>query len=113
MGSRARGDEAAQTEIIVTSLADVEARPVAWLWRSWLPRGKVSILGGYAGDGKSTLTAALAATLSTGGTWPDGASAPLGRSLFLLAEDALDDTLKPRLEQHGADHDQIFAVEAV
>ncbi len=99
--------------LIIKTLADVEARPVDWLWRGWLARGKVHVLGGHPGDGKSTLTTVLAATLSTGGHWPDGTAAPRGRTLFLLAEDGLDDTLRPRLDWHGADVSQVFAIEAV
>ena len=44
---------------------------------------------------------------------PDGARSPVARVLFLLAEDAVDDTLKPRLEHHGANHANIYALEAV
>ena len=106
-------DALAGPSLVVTSLDDVTSRAVDWLWPRWLPRGKLSLIGGHAGDGKSTLAAALAATLARGGTWPDGTPAPRGRTLFLLAEDALDDTLKPRLEQHNADHARIFAIEAV
>lgn len=97
----------------VVSLADVESRDVDWLWHRWLPLGKLTILGGHAGDGKSTLTAAIAALLSTGGTWPDGERAPQGKTLFMLAEDALGDTLKPRLILHGADCTQTLAIRAV
>jgi putative DNA primase/helicase len=99
--------------LIVRSLADVQPVPVAWLWERWLARKKVHLLGGHVGDGKSTLTAWLAALLSQGGFWPDGTTAPIGRTLFLLAEDALDDTLRPRLDQHHADVQRIDALEAV
>ncbi len=98
---------------IVTRLSDVVPRPVEWLWEGWLPRGKLSLVGGHAGEGKSTVTAAIAAILSVGGVWPDGSRAPRGASIFLLAEDALDDTLRPRLEQHGADLSVIESLDAV
>ena len=55
-----------------------------WFWPRWLVQGKLHLLAGRAGDGKSTLMAALAAIGSTGGTWPDGAAAPLLRTLFVL-----------------------------
>jgi len=105
--------EPARTRLEIVSLSDVESRDVDWLHRRWLPLGKLTLLGGHAGDGKSTLTAAIAAILSLGGTWPDGERAPQGRTLFLLAEDALDDTLKPRLVLHGADCSQVLALRAV
>lgn len=95
---------------VVVSLEDVEAKPIDWVWKRWLARGKVTILGGQGGHGKSTLTAWLASLLSRGGNWPDGMPAPQGRVLFLLAEDALDDTLRPRLDAHDADLSQVKAL---
>jgi putative DNA primase/helicase len=94
-------------------LADVAPREVEWFWPRWLVQGKLHLLAGHAGDGKSTLMAALAAIGSTGGTWPDGAAAPLLRTLFVLGEDSAEDTLRPRLDLHGADMHQIFFVETV
>lgn len=99
--------------LVVTSLADVEARPVDWLWHRWLARGKFHILAGIMGEGKGTLTAAITAAFSTGGTLPDATPAPSARVLFVLSEDALDDTLKPRLDVHGADATKVMAIEAV
>ncbi len=106
-----RADDGPQ--LLIVRLSDVEARPVEWLWLHWLARGKVHILGGHPGDGKSTLTAWLAAVLSRGGVLPDGEIAPQGGTLFLLGEDALDDTVRPRLDLHGADTTRIDAVQAV
>ncbi|MBA2277416.1 MAG: AAA family ATPase [Chloroflexia bacterium] len=97
----------------IVRLSDVEARPIDWLWPDWLARGKVHILGGHPGDGKSTLTAWLAAVLSRGGVLPDEAIAPSGGTLFLLGEDSLDDTLRPRLDLHDADATRIDAIRAV
>ena len=100
--------------LVVAALSDVVSQPVAWDWHRWLPRGKFHLLGGYAGDGKSTLLASLAATGSRGGEWPDGTYAPrMMRTLFLLGEDSAADTLRPRLELHDADMDQIFVIETV
>jgi hypothetical protein len=99
--------------LVVTEMADVQPTPVQWLWQRWLPRGKVTILGGHPGHGKSTLAAAFAAILSTGGRWPDGTPSPRGRTLFLLAEDAVNDTVRPRLDQLGADVTQVATVDAV
>jgi hypothetical protein len=100
--------------LVVAALSDVVSQPVAWDWHRWLPRGKFHLLGGYAGDGKSTLLASLAATGSRGGEWPDGTYAPrVMRTLFLLGEDSAADTLRPRLELHDADMDQIFVFETV
>lgn len=99
--------------LIVTAMDTVQPRPVAWRWERWLAVGKLHILGGHPGDGKSTQLAALAAIFSVAGTLPDGSPAALTRSLFLLAEDALDDTFRPRLDAHGADPAHVLAIEAV
>jgi hypothetical protein len=99
--------------LVVRSLSSVQATTIDWLWPRWLARGKFHLLGGHAGDGKGTLTAQLAAIGSVGGCWPDGTRAPRFRSLFLLGEDALDDTLRPRLDVHGADPTHVLAIETV
>jgi hypothetical protein len=100
--------------LVVQSLSAVTSQQVEWDWHRWLPRGKFHLLGGYAGDGKSTLLASLAATGSRRGEWPDGTRATrVMRTLFLLGEDSAADTLRPRLELHDADMDQIFVIEAV
>lgn len=111
-----RGEElpAVNAALRVVNLADVEERPIDWLWTDWLARGKVTVIGGHPGDGKSTLTVELASIFSRPDrTMPDGAPAPRVDTLFLLAEDALDDTLRPRIRQLGGDARRIRAVEAV
>ena len=94
-------DTVARADII--RLDEVEAKPIDWLWPNWLPRGMLTLLGGYAGDGKSTLTMSLAAALSTGSTLPDGHTAPHTNTLLLAAEDDLAHVVKPRLQAHDAD----------
>ncbi|MFT4041518.1 MAG: AAA family ATPase [Thermomicrobiales bacterium] len=99
---------------LVRTMAEVTATEVDWLWPNWLARGKFHLLGGFAGDGKSTLTAALAATASRGAPWPDGApGACTQRTLFVLGEDAAGDTLKPRLAQHGADMNHVLILDVI
>lgn len=99
--------------IVICSLASVQPREVDWLWPGWLARGKFHLLGGMAGDGKSTIAAEIAAIGSKGGIWPDGTAAPRFQTLFLLGEDSLEDTLRPRLDLHGADVSLIHAIEYV
>lgn len=98
---------------VLTRLDEVVSEKVSWLWEGWLPRGKLVLLGGHPGDGKSTLTTAMAATLSVGGQWPDGSRVPVGGTIFLLAEDSLSDTVRPRLEQHGADLAKIRSLDTI
>jgi len=84
-------------------------RPVDWLWPNRLGLGKVAILEGDPGLGKSFLALDLCARLSAGRPWPDGApvAAP-GVCVYLNGEDGEDDTLRPRLEALGADLGRVF-----
>ncbi len=85
-------------------LADVQATPVRWLWPGRIARGKVSIIAGHPGLGKSQLTISLAAVVTTGRRWPAGhTEAEIGNVLFLSAEDGTADTIAPRLRAAGAD----------
>jgi hypothetical protein len=101
------------SRLVIRTMSGVEPKETEWYWKRWIARGKLGLLAGLAGDGKSTLLAQLAATGSVGGSWPDGTPAPVFRTLFLLGEDALDDTLRPRLDLHGANADHVFAIETV
>ncbi len=98
---------------ITRRLSEVEEKQIDWLWPGWLPRGMFSLLGGYAGDGKSTITMALAAALSRGGLLPDGAQAPVVNTLIMAAEDDISYVVKPRLAVHDADMDRIFEFQHV
>jgi putative DNA primase/helicase len=84
--------------------ANVTSEPVRWLWPEWLAAGKLHLIGGAPSTGKTTLALSLAATLTTGGTWPDGSRcAQRGSVLIWSGEDGIADTLKPRLEAMGAE----------
>jgi hypothetical protein len=107
-------DEAPITPILI-SLADVQSRPIEWLWPGRIARGKVTLLAGDPGLGKSFLTLDLAARVSRGSPWPDApdASAPLGGVVLLSAEDDVEDTIRPRLDAAGADVHRIKLLQAV
>ncbi len=95
-------------------LSDIEAKPVRWLWPGRIARGKVSILAGHPGLGKSQITASLAAIVTTGGQWPlDRVRCEPGNVVFFSAEDDAEDTIRPRLEAARADLDRIFILDAV
>jgi hypothetical protein len=101
---------------VVTRLSDVQSELVRWLWPGRIPLGKLSILDGDPGLGKSLLTLDLAARVSTGREMPDGGSSDLAGPagvLLLTAEDGLADTIRPRAEAAGADCSRILALEAV
>lgn len=99
----------------VVHLNEVEKQRVSWLWPGRLPLGKLVVIDGDPSVGKSTLTADLAARVSTGNRWPDGAPNHAGpRGVLLLsAEDGLADTIRPRLEAADADLTMVHALPEV
>lgn len=109
------GDHVGMTagELHMVRVADVEARAVEWLWQGRLAIGKVTLLGGNPGTGKSTIACDIEARISRGSPWPDGGSPQAGSVVIFSAEDAIDDTLRPRLEAAGADLTRIHVVRAV
>jgi hypothetical protein len=90
-------------------------KPVAvdWLWDGWLAMGKLQLLAGQPGTGKTTVALALAAITSIGGVWPDGSRAMAGNVVIWSGEDDPRDTLVPRLIAAGADRARIHFVKAV
>jgi putative DNA primase/helicase len=85
-------------------LADVQPEPITWLWPGRIAQGKVTLIAGDPGLGKSMLTVALAAHVSRGTPWPvDRSTCPLGDTIMVSAEDDPGDTIRPRLDAAGAD----------
>jgi hypothetical protein len=91
-------------------MSEVTPEHVQWLWPGRLPVGKIVVLDGDPGTGKSTLTLDLAAHVSTGADWLDGASCPVGDTILLSAEDGLADTVVPRLIAARADMGRVHAL---
>lgn len=88
----------------------IKPEAVRWLWNGWLARGKFHVLAGPPGTGKTTIAGALAATLTSGGRWPDGTRATQGNVLVWSGEDDPRDTLLPRLLACGADVARVWFV---
>ncbi|WP_175904235.1 bifunctional DNA primase/polymerase [Burkholderia seminalis] len=97
----------------VTRVADVQARPIEWLWPRVFALGKHSIIAGQPGLGKSQLSIFLAAAVSVGGTLPDGSKCPQGDVVMLTMEDDIADTIRPRLEAAGADLNRVYVLDGV
>ncbi len=89
---------------------DLAPEPIEWLWNGWLAAGKMHILGGAPGTGKTTIAMALAATVTTGGHWPDGTRSVAGNVVIWSGEDDPADTLIPRLLLSGADLARVYFV---
>jgi energy-coupling factor transporter ATP-binding protein EcfA2 len=102
-----------KTGAVLVRMQDVEPEAIAWLWERRLARRKLTLLVGDGGLGKSTVALAMAAVLSRGSTWPDGAIAPCGATVILNAEDGLSDTIRPRLISLDADCHHIHALPAI
>jgi RecA-family ATPase len=93
-------------------LSEVETEQVSWLWRGWLALGKLSVVDGDPGLGKSATVLDIAARVSTGREFPDGNRNEIGPGgvMVLSAEDALSDTIKPRLEAARANLERIASL---
>ena len=98
---------------VTRCMADVEAREVDWLWERRIPKGRLTLLAGVPGCGKSFITIDLAARVSRGRAMPDGATCEAGAVLLACAEDDPSDTIRPRLEAAGADLARVTLLEGV
>lgn len=81
----------------------IRPEPIRWLWESWLARGKLHIMAGAPGCGKTTIELTFAAVVAAGGRWPDGTPCSPGHVLIWSGEDDPGDTLLPRLLAAGGD----------
>ncbi len=97
----------------ILSAAQIQPEPIDWIWPGWLARGKLHILAGRAGTGKTTLAIDWAAAVSSGRALPDGHRPMCGRVMFWSGEDSPADTLVPRLIAAGADRERVSFVDTV
>lgn len=109
---RTSGQSPGNLSFVAVNLADVQTEEVEWLWAGRVPFGKITVLDGDPGLGKSTLTLDLAARLSVGGEMPNEGEIDPSDVLILSAEDGIGDTIRPRLEAAGADMARIHAITA-
>jgi AAA domain len=103
-----------ERSLIIQCANEIEVQPIEWLWRGRIARGKHTCIAGEPGTGKSQLSIAIIAALTTGGDWPCGEGrAPIGNVIILSAEDGAADTIVPRLLGAGADRSRVHLVSAV
>ena len=100
-----------QPELKLISLEDVVVEPVRWLWYPYIPLGKLTILHGDPGEGKTTLALWIAAACSRGQALPGGENGEPLTVLYQTAEDGLGDTIKPRLLESQADLHHIYTID--
>lgn len=98
---------------VTRRMADVKPEPIRWLWFPRFALGKLSIIAGDPGLGKSMLTASFASHVTTGRKWPDGAQCPTGSVVLISGEDDPGDTIRPRLDKAGADVSRVHYLESV
>ncbi len=101
-----------QYSATLTSAADIKPRGIDWIWDQWLPAGKLTILAGDGGTGKTTLLLGIIAALTTKGYWPDGTKCQeSGNVLIWSSEDDPADTLVPRLMAMNANRKKIHFIQ--
>ena len=98
--------------VVLLCGSDLKPEPVQWLWKDWLALGKLHLLAGAPGQGKTTIAIAFAATVTSGGRWPDGSRCPPGNVLVWSGEDDPSDTLLPRLMAAGGDRSRVYFVDS-
>jgi archaellum biogenesis ATPase FlaH len=93
------------------NMEDVEREYVSWLMKPYIPFGKITIVQGDPGEGKTTVMLAIAAALTKGEALPLGETSKPMDVIFQTAEDGLADTIKPRLEELGADCSRVHVID--
>lgn len=91
----------------LTRLSDVEAKPVQWLWENKIPRGNLSMIVGFGGEGKTFWTIDMTAHITKGTQWADGTPCEKGSVLFFYGEDGAD-TYKERCAANGVDQKRVM-----
>ena len=104
--------EEKKTELKMIKMSEVQSQEIEWLWYPFIPYGKLTIVQGDPGDGKTTLILNIAAKLSKGeGLDNDMKLTEPMNIIYQTAEDGLADTVKPRLEKAGADCERIVVID--
>ena len=101
-----------KTELKLIHMSEIESEEVSWLWYPFIPYGKLTIVQGDPGDGKTTFVLNVAAKLSKGEALDEAmmCEEPI-HIIYQTAEDGLADTVKPRLEKAGADCTRISVID--
>ena len=101
---------ASPPEVLLRRGDTIVPEPSQWTWDGWLAAGKMHIIGGAPGCGKTTIACKLAATVTRGDRWPDGTTAPVGDVVIWSGEDDVENVLAPRMIAMGADMARVLFV---
>ena len=114
LGDTERPEEPSDTpRPVLVRLSDVKPEDVQWLWPARIAKGKLSLVIGDPGNGKSTALIDVACRITRGAEWPDGCRAESGSVIILTAEDGLADTVRPRVDVQGGDASSIHVLQAI
>jgi len=94
-------------DVSLTYYKDVVSKNIKWLWYPYIPLGKITIVQGDPGEGKTTFILSILSILSNGEKLPCSDTVICGNAIYQNSEDDNEDTIKPRLEKHGADCSRI------
>lgn len=99
-------------ELKLINMEEIRTQEIHWLWKPYIPFGKITIIQGDPGDGKTTMILAIAAAVTRGLPLPerDEGEEPF-TVIYQTAEDGLGDTIKPRLVQAGADCAKVLVID--
>jgi putative DNA primase/helicase len=100
-------DRASDEKSNIVWFSTIEPVEMQWLWPARIPAGRITLLVGLPGKGKSLLAIDVAARVSIGMPWPDGGVCPQGSAILITAEDNPNDTIRPRLDAAGADVERV------
>src|SRR6266566_8159820 len=101
------------TNSSIVDLSTVEPEKIVWNWKPYLPSGKVVIIDGDGGVGKTSLLFDIIARMTTGRDMPDGSRAQEGGAVYVSYEDGIADTVVPRLKKMKADLTRIVSIKDV
>jgi hypothetical protein len=99
------------SELKMFTIEEIQTEHIVWLWEPYIPQGKITIVQGDPGEGKTTMMLAIAAAVTNGEPLPGGFADFPASVIFQTAEDGLADTVKPKLELLGADCSRISVID--
>ena len=92
-------------------MSDIQPEEVQWLWYPYIPLGKLTVIQGDPGEGKTTFVLAMIAALTKGEALPEREPLDPVNILYQTAEDGLADTIRPRLDALGADCSRVLVID--